>query len=327
MNKNELLNELSDKINTGEISRQEVINFFSFSPSIENNALQTESLKKATSFSVTKMMYVLGAAIVVIGLFIFISQIWDDMGSLARITITLGLGLLITLVGLTLPKNKPEEKLGSVFYFIGGMLIPGGSLVTLNELSTGNDHPWAIAITFGIIFGYYLFLNSFYKNTVFTFFTIVNGTALVYLIIDAMIIKESYLFDDLYAYLTMVIGASYLLLAHSFREGWNRRLVGFLYFFGITGFLGAAFWQVFDSVFWQMLFFIIVISGLTLSVHMRSRSILVISTIFLIAHISYITSEYFTDSLGWPLVLIILGFIFIGLGYVSININKKLISN
>ena len=125
----------------------------------------------------------------------------------------------------------------------------------------------------------------------------------------------------------MVIGASYLLLAHAFRNGWNKNLTEVLYFFGITGFLGAAFSQVFDSVPWQMLYFIIVIGGLALSVYMRSRSILIISTFFLIVHVSYITGKYFADSLGWPISLVILGFVFIVLGYVSVNINKKYIAN
>ena len=123
----------------------------------------------------------------------------------------------------------------------------------------------------------------------------------------------------------MAIGASYLLLAHAFRSGWNKHLIGALYFFGITGFLGATFSQVFDSVPWQLLYFLIVLGGLFLSVYMRSRSILVMSTLFLIAHVSYITSEYFADSLGWPISLVILGFVFIGLGYASVTINKKYI--
>ena len=124
----------------------------------------------------------------------------------------------------------------------------------------------------------------------------------------------------------MVIGASYLLFAYAFRDGWNKKLVAVLYFFGITGFLGAAFSQVYDSVFWQMLYFIIVIGGFFLAVYVKNRSILVMSTIFLIAHVSFITSEYFADSLGWPISLIILGFIFIGLGYGSVTLNKRYIS-
>lgn len=326
MNKEELLQELSVKISTGEISREEIATRFSFAPTTQT-AIITEDSKISTPFSVTKMLYVLGAAIVVIGIVIFVSQIWDDIGSFGRIAVTLGLGFLITAIGSMLLKSKPDQNIGTVFHFIGGMLIPGGAVVTLSELNVDFVSLWPVAITFGVIFAFYLLLNSVHKNAILTFFAIANGTAFVYLLVEAIVDGPFYRHEDLYAYLTMVIGASYLLLAHAFRDGWNKKLIGVLYFFGITGFLGAAFSQVFDSVPWQMLYFLIVIGGLFLAVYVRNRSILVMSTLFLIAHVSYITSEYFADSLGWPISLVILGFVFIGLGYISVNINKKYIAN
>ena len=327
MDKEELLQELSVKISTGEINREEIATRFSFAPTTQT-AVITENSKISTPFSVTKMLYVLGAAIVVIGIIIFVSQIWDDIGSFGRIAVTLGLGLLIAAIGSMLLKQKPEDNIGPIFHFIGGMLIPGGAVVTLSELSVDGD--WTIAITFAGIFAFYLFLNAIHRHAILTFFAIANGTATIYLILNAIIggpFKGFLGIKDIYQYTTMAIGASYLLLAHAFRGGWNKHLIGALYFLGITGFLGAAFSQVFDSVPWQMLYFIIVIGGLVLSVYMRSRSILVMSTLFLIAHVSYITGEYFADSLGWPISLVILGFVFIGLGYVSISVNKKYIAN
>ncbi len=324
MNKEELLQELSAKISAGEISREEVISHFNLAPAIQGDVKEENS----THFSVTKMLYVLGAAIVVIGIVTFVSQIWDAIGSFGRVSVTLGLGFLIAAIGSMLLKSKPDENIGTVFHFIGGMLIPGGALVTLSELSTGVDHPWVVAITFGIIFAFYVLLNAIHKNALLTFFAIVNGTATIYLIFNAIVgspFEGWFGIRDTYQYLTMAIGASYLLLAYSFRDGWNKKLIGVLYFFGITGFLGAAFSQVFGSVLWQMLYFLLVIGGLFLAVYMRSRSILVMSTLFLIAHVSYITSEYFANSIGWPISLVILGFIFIGLGYASITINKRYI--
>ena len=121
----------------------------------------------------------------------------------------------------------------------------------------------------------------------------------------------------------MVVGLSYLLLGRSFHGGWNRSLIGLLYFLGSGGFLWAAFSQVEDSLTWLFLYFFLVLGGLFLSIQLKSRGILILSTIFLIIHISYITGEYFADSLGWPISLVILGFIFIGLGYSSFSINKK----
>lgn len=323
MNKEELLQELSTKISTGEISRGEVASRLNLPVAAQSDS--KDGAKHANLFSVTKMLYVLGAAIVVIGIVIFVSQIWEDVGSVGRIAVTLGLGGLFALIGSVLLKQKPEDTIGSIFHAIGGVLIPSGSFVMLSEFNVDFSSVWPITITFGVIFTFYLLLVMAHKRPVLTFFGIANGTAFVYFLVAAIFNDEAYLYADLYPYITMALGVSYLLLAREFRNGWNSKLSGVLTLFGITGFLGAAFSQVFDSVPWQLAYFAIVLGGVFLSVYMRSRSILIMSTLFLIAHVSYITGEYFADSVGWPLSLVALGFVFIALGYVSIAINKRYI--
>jgi len=51
------------------------------------------------------------------------------------------------------------------------------------------------------------------------------------------------------------------------------------------------------------------------------------STVAILAYISYFTSEHFQDSLGWPLVHIVLGLVFIALSTIAIRINKRYISS
>jgi hypothetical protein len=440
MNKEQLLQELSQKITTGEITYDEMMNRFNLTAvKTEASSVSTAS-KMASHFSVTKMLYVLGAIIVVIGAVLFSFQIWDDIGSVGRISITLGLGVLLTAIGSLLSKNKPETQIGTVFHFIGGILIPGGAMVALYELTNGEYHVWPMALTFGVIFLFYLFINYIHKNVVLTFFTVANGTAFVYLTVNAItdglfndytnifayltlvvgacyvllgysfrntwndkLVGPLYVFGlvgieiaaltqysnaggyysnhslwpavlsfglisifyfflnsrvkhpgltlltilnitafvyvfvaallggsfyengDIYAYLTMIIGVCYLLLSYSFRNDWNKRLTEVLNFLGSAGLLIAGFSEIYDSLPWQLFYLIIVIATFGVSIYMRSRSILVTSTCALIAYVSYITSEYFADSIGWPISLVILGFIFIALGYVSIAINKKYI--
>jgi len=329
MNKEELLHELSMKLSSGEISPEEIVTSFNLIPTSQQSIATPENPKKFTPFSITKMLYVLGAAIVVVGVIIFVSQIWYDIGSFGRIVVTLGFGMLATAIGSALLKSKPDDNIGNVFHSIGGFLIPSGALVTLSELSNEMISLWPVTITFAVIFVFYLLLNYVHKSPILTFFTIANGTAFIYSFIQSVVeTSSSYSFyRDLYSYITMIIGISYILLAYAFRDGWNKPLIAVLNFFGIIGFLGAAFSQVFDSVLWQLLYFILVFGSVYLSIYLKSRSILVISTLFLIVHISYITGKYFANSLGWPISLVFLGFVFIGLGYASVNINKKYIAN
>ena len=324
MNKDELLQELKAKVATREISQEEIARVLN----LGTVAPQTVAADHHSFFSATRILYFLGAAIVIVGILVFVSQIWSDIGSFGRITISLGLGLLMAALGSLLLTSKPEEHIGSIFHVIGGVLIPSGAMVTLSEMNIPGDDIWLITIAFGSIFAFYLLLNAVHKNAVLTFFAIANGTIFAYALTAATTQDLYYtVLDDIFAYLTMVLGLSYLLLAHSFKDSWNKKLISALCFFGSAGFLGAAFSRVYDSGLWELLFFVLVSGGLALSVYMKSRIILIISTLFLIAHVIYITDEYFANSLGWPLSLVLLGFIFIGLGYFTVNLNKKYISS
>src|SRR3989338_1775946 len=97
MTKEELFQELERGISAGEISREELANRLNVGGMLSAGAeLQSGG---SASFSMTKMLYVLGAAIVVVGIVIFVYQIWEDIGSFGRISVTLVLGLLITAIG------------------------------------------------------------------------------------------------------------------------------------------------------------------------------------------------------------------------------------
>jgi hypothetical protein len=323
MDREELLKELSEKIDKGELSRDEVVSRLHLGPAIQPHG--NELTKRAFQFSLAKMLYVLGTIIVIIGIVAFVTQIWEDIGSSARIAVTLGLGILIAAIGSVLLRQRPGEAIGVIFHVIGGLLIPGGVTVTMHELAdpgVASVSLWPLTIAFGIVLIFYLLLTVIHKHPILTFFAIANGTVFTYLLVEASFGDPP---GDLYAYLTMVLSVSYLLFAYGFRDGWNKPLIGILRFLGVSGFLGSAFSQVFDSVPWQLLYFIIVIGGVTLSVYLRSRTILVISSFFLVCHISYITGEHFADSLGWPVTLVILGFVFLAVGYASFTISRKYI--
>lgn len=323
MNKQLLLDELNRMITGGEITREEVIESLGI---VRSETLTTHvPLEERRHFSVTTMLYVLGGGIVLVGILIFMAQVWEDMGSLMRIVVTFGLGTLLAALGSVLLRQPSEAKVGVIFHVLGGLLVPFGALVSINELGLQTD--WMTAVTFGVVFASYFFLASYHRHVVLTLFALANGTATVYLLTQALFapVLGYQELDVLFQYLTMMLGVSYILAGRYFVGGWNNRLVGVLYLFGVTGLLGAGFVRVLEENPWELLYFLIVFCCLILSVYMKSRAILIMSTLFLLMHVTYITSEYFADSLGWPIVLVILGFIFIGLGYVSFAINNKYI--
>lgn len=320
MTKEELLQELTVKLSTGEISQSELL------ARMNMPEVSIEKPKTDRNFSLNKTLYLVGGAIVTIGLVIFFQQIWNDLGSLGRIFVTLGVGLIMAISGSLFMQRRPDDSIGSVFHAIGGFMIPGGAAVFLNEVAPENDSVWPIVFIFGCLSLFYFLLTSHHRKVVLTLFLIANTTAFIYSLYYA--VAENTLYDGwhLLAYLTILIGAVYIVLANQFKGTWNAPLVRALYFFGSAGVYISAFSLVVDMEGLAIFYFFLVLGGLYISILERSRTLLITSTLALIVHVAYITGKYFADSLGWPLSLILLGFIFIGLGYMSIRINKLYIS-
>jgi len=280
-----------------------------------------QTLSHFQTFSLTRLLYVVGGLLVILGIVYFMSQLWDGMNTPMRILITLGMGLVFASVGSVFLILEPERDIGNVFHAIGGCLVPGGALVTLDELVPGVSTTGPVALTMGLVFVFYLALVLYHQRVVVNFFAFASGTAFIYLLSDSLMPAAG---ADYYAYLTMVLGLSYVLYGIAFTGGWNDRLLPVLYFFGPLGFYGAAFSRVANTRVMEILFPFLAFGGLALSVLLlKSRVALVLSTLAVIGYIIYLTTEYFANSLGWPVALIFLGFIIIGLGYLSVNLNRR----
>jgi hypothetical protein len=77
----------------------------------------------------------------------------------------------------------------------------------------------------------------------------------------------------------------------------------------------------------ELVFLACACGGVFLSTWVRSRALLFVSTVAILGYIGYFTAEHFRDSLGWPLVLILLGLAFIALSAIAMRINRRYISN
>ncbi|MBT8147458.1 MAG: DUF2157 domain-containing protein [Gammaproteobacteria bacterium] len=325
----QLLDELERRLQDGDLEHGRVqalldslANESSEQKVAAGGAERDTALQAAFSeFSLTRLLYVIGGLLVVLGIIYFMSQLWGDMSAALRILITLGVGLVFAGVGSIFLIQEPEKDLGNVFHAIGGCLVPGGALVTLDELFPSVSTTGPVATTVGLVFLFYLALVIYHRRVVVNFFAFVTGTAFVYLLSDSLMPSVG---PDYYSYLTMMIGVSYVLYGVAFTGGWNDRLIPLLYFFGPIGFYGAAYSRVANTQLMELIYPFLAFGGLALSVLvLKSRVALTISTLAVISYVVYLTREYFADSIGWPVALIILGFIVIGLGYLSVNLNRR----
>jgi hypothetical protein len=116
-------------------------------------------------------------------------------------------------------------------------------------------------------------------------------------------------------------------LAFAFADTPRRALSDLLYSFGSLAFLGAALslggWKPSQNAFWELVFPGLVFVVLYASVHLKSRPLLAVGSLFLASYLVKITNEYFKDSLGWPLALVISGLALMGVGYLTLRLKRR----
>ncbi len=275
---------------------------------------------------IAQILYYIGGGIVFLGISILVWQNWSSLSFVSRVLSTLGSGVAAYVAGLLLSRDRRMEGVGSAFHLIGALVMPIGIWIVLENAGFNAGSSGSQSLVSGILASMYLASFALFRKNIFTLFGILFSTWFYYAF-AAWLFGVSLDWATHIQYLTMAAGATYALLGYEFSKGERAPLSGFLYGFGVLGFLGAALvlggWKPNQNVFWELIYPALVFGVLFVSVHIKSKAFLTWGTLFLMAYILKITSEYFTTGLGWPLSLVLAGLSLIGVGYMSISIKKR----
>jgi hypothetical protein len=316
--KEESLNFITEISKAKLVTREEVVNAY-------DAGLDEKSQGLLKKMSVSEVLYFVGALIVSIGAYLMVF-INTTLGDMTQIVFTLFFGLLNFAAGVVLNARKNMESVSFAFFLISAALIPFGLSIAFGLVGKDfSDVGTQIAIT-GITFAFFFAAQLLLKKNIFIFFNVIFGTAFFIALTDAIV--PGTISWQFYAYRVMVIGLCYILLGKYFStNNQTSSMSGFLYAFGILGFLGSAMalggWSPDQNIFWELLFPILVFATLFMSVTLRSKSFLIFGTLFLMGFIGKITGEYFAEGIGWPIALMVCGLLIIGSGYLFVYIRKK----
>ena len=125
LSNDQLLNELKRRLQDGELEASHVQALLDSIPidgaepvssqHPSNTARDSVLPAGFPEFSVTRLLYVIGGLLIVLGIIYFMSQLWGDMSSALRILVSLGVGLVFAGVGSLFLVQEPEKELGNVF--------------------------------------------------------------------------------------------------------------------------------------------------------------------------------------------------------------------
>jgi hypothetical protein len=321
MDKEQLIQSIKETAAEGNITKAEILEAF--------NQGKTSKKSDALTWDISKTLYFIGAAIVFIGIGVFAGQKWDVLNNLSRIILTLGVALGCYITGVILSHYKRIELIGQSFYFISMLLMPIGLHVTFDIAGLDIGTYQIQALLSGILLTYFLLSFIIFKKHIFTVFNVVFGTWFFFAISNYLIKLNPYFSGSTFnEYRILLVGLSYLFLGYFFSLKEKVVYSRLLYSFGVVGFLGAAFslggYEPSQSILWEVIYPGLIFGLIFLGIYLKTRVFLTFSSMFLFAFITKITIEYFADSIGWSLSLIVIGLSLIAIGYLAIYLNRKL---
>ncbi len=270
-----------------------------------------------TASVVGRILGYLGGIFVFAGLGVFIALNWDAMNAVARIVVTLGSGLAAFVIALIAAGDPRFSQARTPLYLIAALLQPVGILVAIDEFSSGGDWHYALLLTTGLMLIQQSVVFWKKKDSTLLFTTLIFASGFYGVLLDLYSVDEEFI--------AVSGGVSLLLLCLGLDRTRYRGLTPFWYFAGSVAFFTGLFMRV-QHTSVELLFMLAATGGVLLSVYTRSRILLFVSTLAMLGYISYFTGQHFLDSMGWPLMLIVLGLVLIGFSALAIRINRRYIA-
>jgi hypothetical protein len=290
----------------------------------------TELVERHTRYS--RVLYFIGGGVVITGIVALIGQIWNDLGAVMHIVVTLGSGLAAYVVGVLLSSKRWLGAAGPAFFLIAALVLPLGMVVALDEANINPEgFGWQSLISL-VLMGAFLAAYLLFRSNSVLVYAIGYGSWLFFAV-TSWLVGSNPTFEEIefLEYRVLGLGLAYLVLAYAFEDTEREGLSGPLYGFGCLGFLGAALalggWEPSQNVFWELIFPGLVFAVLYASVHLKSKALLTFGSLFFGAYLVKITSEYFSDSLGWPLALVIAGLMLMGVGYLTLHLKRRYLTD
>lgn len=279
----------------------------------------------------SRILYYVGGGIVFLGVAVFVSQNWNLLNTFGRILVTLGCGIAAYSVGMLFTYQGRLGAAGPAFFLISALLLPAGLMVTFDEAGLNPGTGGMPSLIFSLLFATYLASYVLFRKNVLLLFSVIFGTCFMFLFTDFLVGSDPR-FDEwkFLQYRVLGIGLSYMLFGYHFSRADQRVVTGVLYGLGIFGFLSSALalggWEPNQNVFWELVYPGLVFGAIFLSIYLNSKTFLASGSLFLALYIVKITAEYFADTTGWPVALVLAGFLLMGVGYLAINVKRKYIT-
>jgi hypothetical protein len=263
-----------------------------------------------------RLFATIGGTLVLAGLGVFLSTIWDELGALEHIVLTLGSGLAVLVLAYLASLSATRQRLVTPLFLIAMLIEPAGIVVALRELSTGGHER----------LGGFVVSATMALQCVFFFARLRRGSMLFFtLFFGGVALSSALALIDLDEELNaLVVGTSYLLTSLALRRTEHEPLTPF-WFFVSSSLILCAWFSLVHGTLGEVTEVVLVAGCVYLSTVLRSRTLLATGTLGLLTYVGYFSGRHFADSFGWPLLLVLLGGLMMALGTAAVRIHRRYI--
>jgi hypothetical protein len=276
----------------------------------------TDYAEATSSGILTRVLGYIGGILIFCGIGVFTAMQWESMSAVARVLVTLGIGFCAFIMAVVTARDERFERAATPLFLVAALLEPTGILVMLREFSQGGDPAYGVLFMHGVMLLQQGLCFVALRRTVLAFTSLVFGVGFFALAFDLLSVGDTMI--------GLVLGFALLCIGWSIDRSVHKALAPITYLAGSVAFLAALFDLVEDTPF-EVLFLGISCGLIFLSTVARSRMLLFVGTLATISFIGYFSGKYFEHALGWPLILMLMGVVLIGLSALAVRLNRKYI--
>jgi uncharacterized membrane protein len=282
--------------------------------------------KSTISKNLINIFYIIGGIIALLGAILLVAMFWGETGLFGRLFATLGVGLATYLTGILIRKDN-YRVLSSVFIVMSSVLMPLGAFFLLD--AGGIDFSAGTSFTL-FLFMFLIFFSGYItsKRNIIILINSIYASITYFSFINLIGIGD----EDVYRVATILLAVCFLLFTNFYLSAMKKdifeekREIKSIsnVFYGAS----SAAIYITTLTYGQIADFLMIIplfAGFYGGVYVKSRTLLASSALFTMIYIGKISVQYFENTLGWPILLILLGFVIISIGVFTHKISNQYI--
>ncbi|MCW8471614.1 hypothetical protein OQJ19_13295 [Fluoribacter gormanii] len=252
------------------------------------------------------------ALVLTVTTFVFGWILFAYTASNSRIILNLGFGFVFFLLGLYY--QDKQYKITAPLFPIGAILEACGLLTLLSQYTSILMPNWGVLIVSLILFLQYGLAFISNKHTALAFITLFFFYSFFLAAFELLGVSER---------LKWFILSSSLLAVSSFiNHSKYQGIAGILFFISSLVLLLVSF-DIVKNQYYEILYLGLACGLIYMAIIESSRILLINASMATLCFILYFSSQHFPHAIGWPITLIIIGFLLIGVSGIVIKLNKK----